>query len=309
MMMMIEEGHKDEGHEPQVKKKRRKRLRRRKKGIENEASNVEGSMVGVVGVGGETVGAAATTTTTTTIRGDGGRERVKVTIDAVPDVALLRVVDMLGTPPRDTEDVFNPSYPESLRDLGSMAAVCHRWNKVVGCSGVWKEVCKWRWPWMQSEDKQLVDSLTAKDTTRRMSHGGDVGHHESSMYRDLCLQMGRCLRVAGVSRWGSGGTVIAEDYTMMVEVYLEGSGKRLVSEIGPPILSYIGVGDDDEKLLINCGAGWAPRRRSKHWDVAQILGVPGVDVTEVKEALAHERISVEVMLVDNRTKKKAMLLK
>ena len=152
---------------------------------------------------------------------------------------------------------------------------------------------------MQSEDKQLVESLTAKDTTRRMSHGGDVGHHESSMYMDLCIQMGRCLRGAGISRWNSG-RMISEGYTMMVEVYLEGSGKRLISEIGPTSFDYADYDEDlgEEKWAIDCGVSWAPRRGSKQWDVAQILGMSGEDVIEVKQGLAQKSITVEVMLVD-----------
>ena len=95
---------------------------------------------------------------------------------------------------------------------------------------------------------------------------------------------------------------------MMVEVYLEESGKRLISESGN--FSFDFVGDDDEaqqeRWVIKCDSLWA-FQTSKHWDVAQILEMPGEDVEEVKIALINEKISVEMVLVDNRTRKKAVL--
>ena len=58
---------------------------------------------------------------------------------------------------------------------------------------------------------------------------------------------------------------------------------------------------------IFCGELWGSGAIAKQWDVAQILGMPGAEVMQVKQALANRPINVEVMLVDNRTKKKAML--
>ena len=73
--------------------------------------------------------------------GDGGKKVIhhKVTISAVPDVALLLVVEMVGTPPQDNSGCLgslnsNTSDRAFLSDLMSMRGVCRRWK------GVWRGV-------------------------------------------------------------------------------------------------------------------------------------------------------------------------
>lgn len=66
----------------------------------------------------------------------------------MPDVVLMRVVEILGTPPpaNHPDQGSNIMAPASfLSELLCMAQVCRRWTKAVrGSDDVWKAVCMWR---------------------------------------------------------------------------------------------------------------------------------------------------------------------
>ena len=57
------------------------------------------------------------------------QEEAQVDITRMPDVVVMRVVDMLGTPPPQPESKMLPA--TFLADVTSMAQVCHQWNRIM----------------------------------------------------------------------------------------------------------------------------------------------------------------------------------
>ena len=95
---------------------------------------------------------------------------------------------------------------------------------------------------------------------------------------------------------------------MMVEVHLPYHRTRLVSEAGPLGLSedIFNFASHDLVWRAECdiNSDW----RSKRWHVPEALGTRRpVDEDDVLRDLEYSVINVEVVLVDNRTKKKAFL--
>lgn len=150
-------------------------------------------------------------------------------ITRMPDVVVMRVVDMLGTPPPQPESKMLPA--TFLADVTSMAQVCHQWNRIVRSSTVWKATCEWRFPWVGSEESQLVLCQNPKQ-------------HEA--WFQSCMQIGRC-SVRRLDSWCSW-------YQMMIEAYVEksdlSSKSRLTSIMGRLCLRDCekddGDDDDDE---------------------------------------------------------------
>ena len=93
---------------------------------------------------------------------------------------------------------------------------------------------------------------------------------------------------------------------MMVEVYLEETGQRLISERGPTLISLFDA-FEPEAWEISCSSLWTSLRHVKPWDGSPFARVTGADLDQVYETICHSKIVVEVMLVDNWTKKKALL--
>ena len=64
---------------------------------------------------------------------EGEQAEVTVTVESLPDVVLMRVVDFLGSPPvtRPGNGSDHMRWAGFLSDLTSMAQVCGRWARVV----------------------------------------------------------------------------------------------------------------------------------------------------------------------------------
>ena len=92
------------------------------------------------------------------------KEGVK-TINDLPYVALLRVVEILGTPPQDRSvSLATRSHEQEgrafLSDLTSMRGVCHRWKGMVdGSSIICYQVCECRWPWWKTAGELRANIL------------------------------------------------------------------------------------------------------------------------------------------------------
>ena len=159
----MQEGHgllsEGNGSGAKKRKKRARRVRRRKSRQSRDETQrkpqqevvMEIEMEGSVETA-EMVGASATM-----IQKCGTETTNKLTIDSLPDEALSLVVEMLGTPGGSRYD----SSGHRLKwDLTSMAQVCHRWNKAVRSSGVWKMICESHWPWMQSDREHKIQLVS-----------------------------------------------------------------------------------------------------------------------------------------------------
>ena len=92
----------------------------------------------------------------------------KASIDCLPDVVWMRILELLGTPvavddPDHDEDQHYLNPMECVSDVCAMSQVCHRWKKMVRSSELWKESCEWRWPWMTTANQSMVDRVLFRD--------------------------------------------------------------------------------------------------------------------------------------------------
>lgn len=285
---------------------RERRPRRRRRGRRKKARAVVGQGGGGEGAG-EEGGAAA-------VAGEAGR----VTVESLPDVVLMRVVEALGSPP-----VTRPGYGSDhmrgagfLSDLTSMAQVCSRWSRVVRSSGVWAAVCEWRWPWLASEGGGEVGALLLADSCR--GHGGGTreqglvvasssscGSRWSSSWgwMGLCMRVGRCLGAGGLGRRARWDYEWIQDYLMMVEVWELDGCSRLLSEVGDLCLDCWNEDEEQRYWSLSC---YGAHKRSMAWPVRELLGLNLPD--DLVEALSlHQYLRVEVMLMERSTGKMAML--
>ena len=316
-----EEGHEgaakedggDDGSKSQQDKSKGKRVRRRKKSKRGRSSGggitcdqdkmdvaaavPKGEDVEMMDAPVNVPVAPLPPATAAAAGGGGGGQRAKVTIDHLPDVALLRIMEMLGTPRRQTYGYLDSAFTFFMSGLTLMTGVCRRWNRVIRHSGIWKDVCEWRWPWLRMCGEDMVKSLTAEDMTA--SYAGCMNKRGPPVYMDMCLQMGRCLRKAGVTRRDPD---LGRDYMIMVEVYGKMGGGRMLSQTGP--LSVVPVAEDEEEEKMEwrllC-SGYGPDSRVSRWPVG------GSGRAGVLAAVRGTKINVEVVLVDKKTKKKAVL--
>lgn len=138
-------------------------------------------------------------------------------LESLPDAVLLRIVEMLGSPPP------LPSSPESIShvrkswfvsDLTSMMQVSRRWLGVVSSSDVWREVVLGLWP--------------------AFWYSKPAGLPSSPSWREACVRLGRC-----VERWDVAGPQ-PDGYIMMYDISTEDNcckeGRRFISGSGPLIV-------------------------------------------------------------------------
>ena len=118
-----------------------------------------------------------------------------------------------------------------------------------------------------------------------------MGHHESSMYMDLCLQMGRWLRGAGMSRWGDWDKMLTQDFTVVLEVFVLENRTRLLSETGAPTL-WITDEVDGGDLWSICIGHEEMGHKIKRWDVAEALGVEVEETTsrDIEDLFIHQSL-------------------
>ena len=316
-----EEGHEgaakedggDDGSKSQQDKSKGKRVRRRKKSKRGRSSGggitcdqdkmdvaaavPKGEDVEMMDAPVNVPVAPLPPATAAAAGGGGGGQRAKVTIDHLPDVALLRIMEFVGTPRSHAYSYLDGVFSRFLCDLSSMMGVCRRWNRVVRHSGIWKDVCEWRWPWLRRDDGEMVKSLTAKDMTT--SYARCMDKRGPPVYMDMCLQMGRCLRKAGVTR---RGRLLPKDYTIMVEMYQTVGGARILSQSGPLIVAPFPEGPDEGTMAwsLSCNV-FGTELTTSRWPVG------GPDRPAILTALCEQGWNVEMVLVDNHTKKKAVL--
>ena len=96
---------------------------------------------------------------------------IKPTITSLPDVVVMRIVEMIGSLPPAGDNGLMRDAADYVKDLSSVRATCRRWKEAVNRSDVWEGICLRRWPWI----KTVV--------------GGDM----KPSWMELCLRMGHCL--------------------------------------------------------------------------------------------------------------------
>lgn len=203
--------------------------------------------------------------------------------DSMPDVVLMRVVEIIGTPypPRCAMERTELPSEGTVKDLMAMSRVCRRWKEVVRSSGVWKPVCEWRWPCLCSEGGQGMDREMYWDPRYRLT---------GSPWMDIWMRTGRCH--SSISR-----------YMMLVSVTVLRSGvsaRRLLSQAG--VLTAKPIGQDllSAKCLVGEGV-WGGIRA---WPLEEVLS-PTTGEHDLMGALCDKVLIVRVHLVDRDTGKVA----
>jgi len=247
----------------------------------------------------------------------GGEGKACITIDLVPDVALAMVVELLGTPwPKDES-----SQPEHITfyflcDVTSMAQVCKRWKVLVRSSGIWRSICEWKWPWMVAAGEGgsgMIELLSSTDPLYRCIKDDDGS---TSLYMDLCSSLGRCQWEAGVCKEGAW-TIFPDHYEMIVDVYEAQTGKCLLTKFGSFDITWGHHGDAaeheyqeywmlDSNDLFTDERGQPQPEKRFCWPPSTGLEFDRENDQPIM-ALEMVQLRVNVVLIDRRTRKKAIL--
>jgi len=210
-----------------------------------------------------------------------------VTMESLPDVALLRIVEMLSTPP--PLDPLEPTLrPLIIRNLASMARLSHRWKRVVRSSDVWRAVYERSWPWSLVEGgDEVMEELSSKDPTDRcLKTDGNV-----PWWTDLCYQMGRCLREACLNQF------FFEDYIMTVKMCNGETRRCFLLETGS--LSLL-PGYNASQLILS-----TVNRKRRCWP--QPVTDQALVPIQLYMPPTVSSVEVQVLLINKWNKKKAIL--
>lgn len=238
-------------------------------------------------------------------RGDGGKPR-QGALAGLRCVDLALIAEFLGTPPRalstNCMPLLTPTFT-FLNDLCSMCLVCRNWRDAVWSeNGVWKAICKWRWPAVfdRAEDIKHMQQVLSFDPRHRHL---TIKGRRYSVWLDFILRAGRCVSGTGCGR--STGMSWPENYTMIVDIFTRVNGHvRLLSGACPIELVQQ---QHDPQTGTATWYGVCTRRacwgNCYRWPLQLFLGE---SVEDEMGALCNQELVVQVLLLNKNNNKLAV---